>query len=173
MQDDKKQSNITLKDNNVTREESDKFYISQEKYFNPSHIKSDYHHQRLQQSKIAFYMSNIGAISGFVIIAVTVIYSMCTGNSNWIGIVTVAIIEAVSSLFFALSNNANDKITEFFSVLTKDSNIENALALVDKVKNVSEKDKLIIRLALHLSGALEKTNNDEIEKQTSNRTSPL
>ena len=58
-------------------------------------------------------------------------------------------------MFYGLSNKANEKITEFFVELTKDSNIKSAISLCDKVKDNDVRDSLLVKLSLHLSGISE------------------
>lgn len=83
-------------------------------------------------------------------------------NPEWGGIVSGVVIEAVSALFYTLSNNANEKISEFFEELTKDSNVKEALKLSDDIDNTEIKDQLKVKLALHLVGI----NEEKICKNT-------
>lgn len=67
-----------------------------------------------------------------------------------------------------MSNKANDKITEFFKELTKDSNVKKSIELIESVKNNDVKDMLIVKLSLYLSGIDEERickNTNEICKQ--------
>ena len=121
----------------------------------PDKAKKGYHEQRLSQSKWAFRLSFWGSISGFVIIAMGIRHSTGINNVEWPGIISGIVIEAVSALFYGLSNQANQKITEFFTELTKDSNIKSAIELCEGIKNDDVRDSLIVKLSLHLSGISE------------------
>lgn len=121
----------------------------------PDNAKKGYHEQRLSQSKWAFRLSFWGSIVGFAIIAMAIRHSTGLENAEWPGIVSGVVIEAVSALFYGLSNRANEKITEFFSELTKDSNVKAAMKLCEQVKNDDVRDSLIVKLSLHLSGISE------------------
>lgn len=121
----------------------------------PDKAKRGYHEQRLNQSKWAFRLSFCGSILGFAVIVFGIIISARTSNTEWPGIIAGIVIEAVSALFYGLSNRANEKITEFFKELTKDSNVKDATNLCDKVKDDDVRDCLIVKLSLHLSGISE------------------
>lgn len=114
--------------------------------------KDDYHDQRLSQSKFAFWLSFYGSIAGFIVIIGSIIAGLITGNEQWPGIVSGIVVESTSVLLYGLSNKANEKISEFFSELTKDGNIEQALNQVDLVKDTKIQDELRVKLSLHLVG---------------------
>lgn len=118
----------------------------------PEKAKKNYHEQRLNQSKWAFRLSFWASIVGFFVIIISLNTSLETGNVQWSGIVSGTVIEAVSALFYTLSNKANEKISEFFKELTKDSNVKDSLKLIDKVKNDNVRDELLVKISLHLSG---------------------
>lgn len=116
-------------------------------------MKKEYHKQRLWQSKMAFWLSFGGSIGGFAVIVGSVIYGMATNNNQWPGIVSGIVVEAVSALFYTLSNKANEKISEFFKELTEDSKIKNALELAREMEEGNTvKNQLYVKLSLHLSG---------------------
>lgn len=116
-------------------------------------MKKEYHKQRLWQSKMAFWLSFSGSIGGFAVIVGSVIYGMATNNNQWPGIVSGVVVEAVSALFYTLSNKANEKISEFFKELTEDSKIKNALELAREMEEGNTvKNQLYVKLSLHLSG---------------------
>ena len=58
-------------------------------------------------------------------------------------------------MFYGLSNQANQKMTEFFTELTKDSNIKSAIELCERIQNDDVRDSLLVKLSLHLSGISE------------------
>ena len=61
-----------------------------------------------------------------------------------------------------MSNRANEKISEFFTELTKDDNIENAIALAREIEDEEIKNQLKAKLALFLVGI----NEEKICKNT-------
>ena len=128
----------------------------------PDDAKKKYHNQRLGQSKWAFRLSIWGSIAGFVILIWSIRRGIEVNNPEWVGLASGAILEADSVLFYTLSNKANEKISEFFQELTKDSNIKSALNLSDDIENIETKDQLKVKLALHLVGI----NEDKICKNT-------
>lgn len=125
--------------------------------WSPNNLKKAYHQQRLDQSKWAFWLSFCGSIVGFVVIIAAVIFGLVTDSSEWPGIVSGIIIEAVSALFYELSNRANEKITEFFAELTKEANVNTAVKMCDQVKDDAVRDKLITDLSLKLSDIEDKS----------------
>lgn len=125
-------------------------------------IKQDYHEQRLAQSKWAFWLSFWGSIFGFVVIVFSIGYGIIIGESEWPGIVSGIVIEAVSALFYGMTNRANEKISEFFRELTKESNVLEALKLAGKIEDSDIADELRVKLSLHLSGI----DEDKICKNT-------
>lgn len=118
-------------------------------------LKKDYHKQRLAQSKWAFRLSFCGSILGFLVLLWSVYQSVRTGNMQWIGVVSGTVTEGVSALFYNMSNKANEKISEFFIELTKDSKIKDAIRLSNEVEDAKVKDELKMRLSLYLAGIAE------------------
>lgn len=136
---DKKEKGISaVKNKNLTYEISTvgKFVLSDKGSIpnETEQMKKEYHKQRLWQSKMAFGLSFGGSIAGFIVIIISVVYGMYTNNNQWPGIVSGIVVEAVSALFYTLSNKANEKISEFFKGLTEDSKIKNALEWHEKLK---------------------------------------
>ena len=125
---------------------------SDNKEWIPDEAKRKYHEQRLGQSKWAFRLSLWGSIIGFGVIIYSTYIGIKASNPEWAGIIAGTIIEAVSALFYTLSNNTNKKISEFFEELTRDSNRKDAINLVKDVSDVHIKDELLVKLSLHLSG---------------------
>lgn len=118
----------------------------------PDRAKKNYHEQRLSQSKWAFRLSFWASIVGFCVIIKSLSISLKVENIQWPGIVSGTVIEAVAALFYTLSNKANEKISEFFKELTKDSNVKDALKLIDKISDDGVRDELLVKISLHLSG---------------------
>lgn len=147
--------NIKIDNSNEINKQPSKAEFKLEDKWIPDKAKKGYHEQRLSQSKWAFRLSFWGSISGFVIIAMGIRHSTGINNVEWPGIISGVVIEAVSALFYGLSNQANQKITEFFTELTKDSNVKSAIELCERIKNDDVRDSLIVKLSLHLSGISE------------------
>lgn len=118
--------------------------------------KQEYHTQRLQQSRWAFYFSIASCIVGFGVIIFGVGWSVFTKNVEWIIFISGTIVDAIAALFLYLNNKANDKISEFFRELMFDSSKKDAQNLVQKIENREIRDELIVKLALHLSGVDDK-----------------
>ena len=76
----------------------------------PDKAKKGYHEQRLSQSKWAFRLSFWGSIIGFLVIVQGIRNSTGLNNVEWAGIISGTVIEAVSALFYGLSNKANEKV---------------------------------------------------------------
>ncbi len=132
----------------LVKEEQKTQFVTGGKVWTKEQIKNTYHEQRLNQSKWAFWLSFFGGIVGFIII----IYTLIMNDNEWPGIVAGGIIDAVSVLFYQLSNRANEKVSEFFDKLTVDSNTTQAITLVEKINNPDTKDELIVKMTLHLIG---------------------
>lgn len=129
----------------------------------PDNAKGDYHKQRLAQSKWAFRLSFGGSIAGFLVIIITAFICLLKSEISWIGIISGGIIEAISALFFTLSNKTNEKISEFFDKLTLDSNTTHAMHMTKEISDNKIRDQLLVKLSLHLAGI----NEDKICKNTS------
>nr|DAJ57982.1 MAG TPA: hypothetical protein [Caudoviricetes sp.] len=114
--------------------------------------KKTYHDQRLSQSKWAFRLSFFGGIVGFLVIIFGVWESGASKQIEIASILAGIITEAVSALFYGLSNSANEKISEFFQKLTEDENVQRSIELAEKIQDDKIRDELIVKLSLHLSG---------------------
>lgn len=129
------------------------FQVSEKKsLWIPDDAKRSYHEQRLSQSKWAFRLSFWGSILGFAVIVWCIWKSISINQVEWAGVISGTVIEAVSALFFYLSNKANEKITEFFKELTIDANVKDSMKLASEIKDNTIRDKLLVKLSLHLSG---------------------
>lgn len=152
---DEKNQNFNLDSSSLLNDKEVKAEFKFKDDWIPDKAKKGYHEQRLSQSKWAFRLSFWGSIVGFLVIVQGIRNSTGLNNVEWAGIISGTVIEAVSALFYGLSNKANEKITEFFVELTKDSNIKSAISLCDKVKDNDVRDSLLVKLSLHLSGISE------------------
>lgn len=126
----------------------------------PDNIKEGYHRQMLSQSKMAFIISIFGSVTGFMVILWGIYYCVINNGSQWVGIISGSIIEAVSVLFNKISVESNKKISEFFLELTEDSNVRRGLELIPQIKDDSTRDKLIAEMAMQL---LEGANKNKHE----------
>lgn len=117
-----------------------------------SEIKTNYHVQRLVQSQWAFWLSFGGSIVGFLVMLWSIWYGVKNGDTQWPGIVSGTVIEGVSALFYTISNKANEKISEFFTELTKDVNVDKAIDLANSIEDEEIQGQLNAKLALHLAG---------------------
>lgn len=151
---DTERSVFTTQNSSVPMKSEGEFVVSSTGTMSADYkkLKVNYHEQRLSQSKWAFRLSLGGSIVGFLVIIISVFLGIFTGDSQWSGIVSGTIVEAVSALFYTLSNKVNEKISEFFEELTKDSNIKDSIGLIEQVKNDDIRDELVVKMSLHLSG---------------------
>nr|DAF75692.1 MAG TPA: hypothetical protein [Caudoviricetes sp.] len=118
---------------------------------------------------MAFRLGFWGSIVGFAVFIWSVYRGVNAGKPEWSGIVSGAIIESVSALFYTFSNSANDKIIKFFTELTKDANRKDALELVDKIQNDDIKDEVVTKLSLYLVGIDEERICKYTKETCSNR----
>lgn len=145
-------STYTMSDSILKSDKMGEFEIKSEIGWPITKTKQDYHEQRLGQSKWAFRLSFWGSIAGFLLIVIGIVVGIKSNNMEWPEIISGISLEAVSALFYKMSNKANEKISEFFMELTKDENIENAISLSNEIQDVKMKDELKVKLSLHLSG---------------------
>ncbi|RGY90973.1 hypothetical protein DXA17_12690 [Ruminococcus sp. AM58-7XD] len=104
------------------------------------------------QSQWAFWLSFGGSIVGFLVMLWSIWYGVKNGDTQWPGIVSGTVIEGVSALFYTISNKANEKISEFFTELTKDVNVDKAIDLANSIEDEEIQGQLNAKLALHLAG---------------------
>lgn len=138
--------------------------------------KKSYHQQGLDQSKWGFWLSVGGAIAGFIVIVISLIW--LDEKSN-LGVISGIVIETVSVLFYSISNNASKRMVEFFDKLRLDSNTVSALEVAKSIDDSNIKDELKVKLSLFLIGIKEenicnktrsvckKNEPNEAEKQQS------
>lgn len=119
-------------------------------------LLKEYHDQGLGQSRYAFLFSVVFASLGFVLIAATVIVAVTTGThtgANAVAIISGAIVEAVSGLFFVQGNKTRIVMTTFFDKLRQDRSLEEALRLSDAIPDPLIKSRLKTVLSLRLANA--------------------
>ena len=94
-------------------------------------VPAEYHAQGLAQSKLAFLCSLVFAALGFLLIAASVVVVLA-GRKIDAGIVTLvsgAVVEAVSGLFFVQANRARNLMAQFFDKLRIDRSLDEALRM--------------------------------------------
>jgi hypothetical protein len=150
-----KKIGFTTENNSYKPETKKRKFTADKKGSITKNKKDSYHDQRLSQSKWAFRLCFFGNIAGFAVIIWSIWHGVQSGDTQWPGIVSGIVIEATAALFYNISNKANEKISEFFIELTKDGNIEEAINLINRVKDDDVRDQLCVKLSLHLSGISE------------------
>lgn len=132
-----------------TKESKSKMYFAtNEKKLNLQ-AKHNYHTQGLQQSKIGFWLSIVGATMGIIIIAFSFFIPK---YQSQLGMIIGILIEVMSTVILVISNNANKRMVEFFDKLRLDSNTVNSIELMKTIKNEDIRDELAVKLSLHLIG---------------------
>jgi hypothetical protein len=110
----------------------------------------EYHSQSLSQARISFWFSLIFASFGFFIICMSIF--LYSGNTAILGIISGAVIDAVSALFFYQSNKARQLMSEFFDRLRVDRKLSESLKLCDAIDDSNMKNSLRVTLALYFAG---------------------
>ena len=134
-------------DNSVTPEERQSLLLN------------EYYQQGLQQSSISFNFSIWAAVSGFSIIILSVlkpIFSELSDQSNIQTVIQIGagtIINAVSSIFFVLSNRNKKAMIEFSEKLRIDRKLNEALDLLESIEDdYSIKTKIKALVIIEFSG---------------------
>ncbi|KJB95163.1 hypothetical protein N826_07180 [Skermanella aerolata KACC 11604] len=114
---------------------------------------SNYYNHALRRANISFWFSIIFASIGFGVI----IFAFAThDNSDILGTVVKAasgaIIDAVASLFFVQSTNAQKSMAEFFEKLRLDRLNAEARELISEIENIERRDQLRAQLVLKYAG---------------------
>jgi hypothetical protein len=118
-------------------------------------LTDEYHAQGLAQSKVAFLFSLVFASLGFLLIAASVV-AVLTGADVGAGVVTLvsgAVVEAVSVLFFVQANRARTLMVEFFDKLRVDRSLDESLRLSQTIPDPLIKSRLQTILAIRLAQA--------------------
>jgi hypothetical protein len=134
-------------------------------------LLKEYHAQGLAQSRVAFLFSIIFASLGFLLIAATVVAAVALNThtgANTVALISSAIVEAVSGLFFVQSNRARVLMTAFFDKLRQDRSLEEALKLSESVPDPLINSRLKTVLSLRLANA---AASDEVVKTVMATTS--
>ncbi|AUI82755.1 hypothetical protein MHN00_17755 [Alteromonas sp. Cnat2-8] len=126
---------------------------------------TNYYSQILSQSKIAFWFSLVFASLGFVAIVVAAFFYTSESSGTTIAqFVAGTIMEAVASLFFVQSKNAQKSMGDFFDKLRSDRLHLESRKLCDDIVNSDAQDSLKLHLSLHYAGV---KDSDVIAKHIS------
>jgi len=126
---------------------------------------TNYYSQILSQSKIAFWFSLVFASLGFVAIVVAAFFYTSESSGTTIAqFVAGTIMEAVASLFFVQSKNAQKSMGDFFDKLRSDRLHLESRKLCDDIANSDAQDSLKLHLSLHYAGV---KDSDAIAKHIS------
>lgn len=114
---------------------------------------SNYYNHALSRANISFWFSLIFASIGFGVI----IFAFATHTSGDLAGTIVkaasgAVIDAVSSLFFIQSTNAQKSMGEFFEKLRLDRLNAEAREMIGEIENAERRDQLRAQLVLKYSG---------------------
>jgi len=109
---------------------------------------NDYYSQVLTQSKVSFWFSLLFASIGFAVIIIAA-FSINNGYSNLFAIISGSIIEAVSSLFFVLSKQAQKSMNDFFEKLRLDRKHADSRQMCEEIKDEKIRDAIKVQLILH------------------------
>lgn len=114
---------------------------------------AQYYAQVLAQSKTSFWFSLIFASMGFLVIIIAVfLYSSNNTGATVAQLIAGVIMDAVASLFFVQSKNAQKSMGEFFDKLRRDRMQVESRTLCESLQNPNAKDALRIQLSLYYAG---------------------
>lgn len=145
------EENISFKLDSVNEEKSS-FKIAQDDEITIQ-TNDAYHKQGLKQAQIGFYSSLFGAALGFVFIIVAAVFAMFLKKDQAILVgISGVIIDAISAIFFKISNDASNARTAYFDKLRDDTIRRDSLMLCNTIENTNVKDNLKVKLALYFAG---------------------
>jgi hypothetical protein len=114
---------------------------------------TNYYSQILSQSKISFWFSLVFASLGFVALLVAAFfYTSMTGGATVAQFVAGLIMEAVASLFFVQSKNAQKSMGDFFDKLRSDRLHMESRKMCETLQSRETQDALKTYLSLHYAG---------------------
>ena len=114
---------------------------------------SNYYNHALLRANVSFWFSIIFGSIGFGVIILA--FATHDKSDLWGTVVKAAsgtVIDAVSSLFFVQSTNAQKSMAEFFEKLRLDRLNAEARALIGEIENVDRRDELRAQLVLKYAG---------------------
>jgi xanthine/uracil/vitamin C permease (AzgA family) len=118
-----------------------------------SRALAKYDNHALTRANISFWFSLIFASIGFGVIIFA--FATHTADDIWGTVIKAtsgAVIDAVSSLFFVQSTNAQKAMSEFFEKLRLDRLNAEARELLNGIENAERRDQLKAQLVLKYSG---------------------
>lgn len=126
---------------------------------------TNYYSQILSQSKVSFWFSLVFASLGFVAIVVAAFFYTSESSGTTIAqFVAGTIMEAVASLFFVQSKNAQKSMGDFFDKLRSDRLHLESRKMCEDIKDSQAQDALKLHLSLHYAGV---NNSESIAKHIS------
>lgn len=126
---------------------------------------TNYYSQILSQSKISFWFSLVFASLGFVAIIVAAFYYTSEPSGTTVAqFVAGTIMEAVASLFFVQSKNAQKSMGDFFDKLRSDRLHLESRKICEGIVDRNSQDALKLHLVLHYAGV---DNSEAIAKHIS------
>jgi hypothetical protein len=110
-----------------------------------------FYKEGLAQSKVSFWFSLILATAGFGIICAAAISGLSNPSAGTtLGVVSGAVTQAVSALFFAQSNRARRLMQEFSARLSEDQQRQEAFGLARNIEDLTLRGAVEASIALHL-----------------------
>lgn len=112
-----------------------------------------YYNRALSRATISFWFSIVFATIGFGVIVFALLSHDPTDlYATILKVVSGTVIDAVSSLFFFQSTNAQKQMGDFFEKLRLDRLISDARAMIREVENAERRDQLRAQLVLKFAG---------------------
>jgi hypothetical protein len=114
----------------------------------------EYAAQGLAQSKVSFKFSIFAAMFGFMVIVAGIVFAIVRREFvvAVIPVISGAIVEGVSALFFVQDRLKQEGMVSFFDRLREDRKIEDAVTLLQSVESASIRDRLKTLLSIHFAG---------------------
>jgi hypothetical protein len=131
---------------------------------------TNYYSQILSQSKISFWFSLVFASLGFVaILFAAFFYNAETSGSTVAQFIAGTIMEAVASLFFVQSKNAQKSMGDFFDKLRSDRLHLESRKMCEAIEDTKTQDSVKLHLSLHYAGV---SNAESIAKNIAESIKP-
>lgn len=114
---------------------------------------SNYYNHALSRANISFWFSLIFGSIGFGVIVLAI--AVHNENDLWgtvVKVVSGTVIDAVSSLFFVQSTNAQKSMSDFFEKLRMDRMHAEAREMINEVEDRERRDQLKSQLILKYAG---------------------
>lgn len=112
-----------------------------------------YYNRALSRATISFWFSLLFATIGFGVILFGLLsHDPADLSATVIKVLSGTVIDAVSSLFFLQSTNAQKQMGDFFEKLRLDRLISDARGMIGEVENAERRDQLRAQLVLKFAG---------------------